>query len=63
MSEKKWNNSQSTKERKDGSLDFKITVCDLTEIKAWGEHAEVLGPKELVKDMKEELNKMLNKYQ
>jgi predicted DNA-binding transcriptional regulator YafY len=42
-------------------------VNSLIEVKGWilnwGEHAEVLGPKELVKDMKEELNKMLNKYQ
>ena len=57
VSEKKWNNSQSIKERKDGSVNFKITVCDLTEIKAWilswGAHAQVVGPKELVEDMKE----------
>jgi predicted DNA-binding transcriptional regulator YafY len=48
-------------------VEFKITVCDLTEIKAWilswGAHAQVTGPKELVEDMKEELNKMLKKYQ
>lgn len=65
--ERKWNDSQKIKNNKDGSIDFSITVNSLIEVKGWilnwGEHAEVLGPKELVKDMKEELNKMLNKYQ
>ena len=65
--EKEWNSSQITKSRKDGGVDFSITVCDLIEIKAWilswGEHAKVIGPKELAEDIKEELDKMVKKYQ
>jgi predicted DNA-binding transcriptional regulator YafY len=64
--EKKWNNSQSIKERKDGSVEFKITVCDLTEIKAWilswGAHAQVMGPKELVEGIKSDLERSLENY-
>ena len=64
--EKKWNNSQSIKQRKDGSVEFKITVCDLTEIKAWilswGAHAQVIRPKELVDGIKSELEKSLVHY-
>ncbi|MDA0904904.1 MAG: WYL domain-containing transcriptional regulator [Verrucomicrobia bacterium] len=65
--ERKWNESQKVKTKKDGSLEFSITVNSLVEIKGWllnwGEHAKVLGPKELVSDMKEELKKMLKQYQ
>ena len=64
--ERKWNESQKVKTKKDGSLEFSITVNSLIEIKGWllnwGEHAKVLGPKELVGDMKEELKKMLALY-
>lgn len=64
--EKKWNDSQSTKERKDGSVEFKITVCDMTEIKAWilswGAHVRVIGPKELLKEVKSELERSLAYY-
>ena len=49
------------KRNKDGSIDFSITVNSLIEVKGrilnWGEHAEVLGPTELVLDMKKELKK------
>ena len=64
--ERKWNDSQKIKRNKDGSIDFSITVNSLIEVKGWilnwGEHAEVLGPTELVLDMKKELKKMLKKY-
>ena len=37
---------------RDGSMEYKITVCNLTEIKAWilswGAHAQVIGPEELL---------------
>jgi len=67
VQERKWNDSQKIKKRNDGSIDFSITVNSLIELKGWilnwGEHAKILGPKELVDDMKAELNKMLMKYE
>ena len=42
-----------------GGIDFTIEVNALTEIKAWilgwGRHAKVLGPKEFVEEMADEL--------
>lgn len=66
VQERKWNDSQKIKNNKDGSINFSITVNSLVELKGWilnwGEHAKVLGPKELVDDMKRELEKMSNFY-
>ena len=65
VSEKKWNGTQVIKPSKDGGLDFSITVCDLTEIKAWilswGRHARALAPAKLVKEMRSE-TKTVAKY-
>ena len=59
VSEKKWNATQVVKPRKDGGLDFSITVCDLTEIKAWilswGRHARAMQPRELTRQIRQEL--------
>jgi len=64
--ERKWNDSQKIKTKKDGSVEFSITVNSLVEVKGWilnwGEHAKVLGPKKLVDDMKAELKKMSKLY-
>lgn len=64
--ERKWNDSQKIKNKKDGSIELSITVNSLVEVKGWilnwGEHAKVLGPKELVDDMKAELKKMSKLY-
>jgi proteasome accessory factor B len=64
--ERKWNSSQKTKNFKDGSLEFSITVNDLTEIKGWimnwGKHAKVLGPKFLIDEVKNELVVTLENY-
>jgi predicted DNA-binding transcriptional regulator YafY len=64
--ERKWNDSQKIKDLKDGEIEFSITVNDLIEIKGWilnwGEYAKVLSPKELVDDMKGELEKTLAHY-
>ena len=59
VSEKKWNATQVVKPRKDGGLVFSITVCDLTEIKAWilswGRHARAMQPRELTRQIRQEL--------
>lgn len=59
VNEKKWNETQVVKSREDGGVDFSITVCDLTEIKAWvlswGSHAQAVGPKKLVSALRDEL--------
>ncbi len=64
--EKEWNSSQTTKSRKDGGVDFSITVCDLIEIKAWilswGRHARVLGPKKLISELKVDIEFLKNIY-
>lgn len=64
--ERRWNDSQKIKGLKDGEIEFSITVNHLVEIKGWilnwGEHAKVLSPKELVDDMKDELEKTIAHY-
>ena len=59
IKERKWNFSQRIKDRKDGGIDFSITVNHLVEIKGWimnwGKHAKVVGPKGLVDDLLDEL--------
>ena len=66
VAEKKWNPSQKTRPKSDGSLIFEIVVCDLIEIKAWilswGSHAKVLAPQELIKEIKTELAKSIDSY-
>jgi predicted DNA-binding transcriptional regulator YafY len=66
VAERKWNESQRIKNRKDGGIEFSITVNHLVELKGWilnwGEHAKVLSPKELVEDVKDELQKTLAHY-
>jgi len=64
--EKKWNDTQQVKSRKDGGVDFEITVCDLTEIRSWilswGPHAKVLGPKKLISEVKEDILQASKQY-
>lgn len=66
VKERKWNESQRIKNRKDGGIEFSITVNHLVELKGWilnwGEHAKVLSPKELADDVKDELKKTLAQY-
>jgi len=51
VQERFWHESQETKMRPDGSVDFSVQVGGLDEIlrwvMGWGEHAEVLAPAEL----------------
>lgn len=66
VSEKRWNDSQVVKPRDDGGVDFSITVCDLTEIKAWilswGTHAKAIQPRELTRQIEQDLRGMTALY-
>ena len=48
-------------DRKDGGINYSITVNHLIEIKAWimswGSHATVVKPKELILELQDELKK------
>jgi predicted DNA-binding transcriptional regulator YafY len=64
--ERNWHESQKIKEQKDRSLILSLTVNHLLELKrwilSWGSGATVLEPKELVKELKKESNKMSQLY-
>ena len=49
--ERFWHDSQELSERRDGGLDLTLQLADLAEVErwvlSWGDHVEVLGPKEL----------------
>jgi proteasome accessory factor B len=49
--ERFWHDSQELAERRDGGLDLTLQLADLAEVErwvlSWGEHVEVLGPKDL----------------
>jgi proteasome accessory factor B len=64
--ERRWHPSQKNKKHKDGSLELAFEVAGTKEIKTWimgfGSLAKVLEPGELVKEIKEELEKALKSY-
>ena len=64
--ERQWHSSQSLKENKDDTVDLSFTASSLYEVKRWvlscGADAQVLGPPELIKDLKDEINKMKVMY-
>ena len=66
VKERKRNASQKITDRKDGGINYTITVNHLIEIKAWimswGKHATVLKPKELILEIQDELENTLKKY-
>ena len=66
VKERKRNASQKITDRKDGGINYSITVNHLIEIKAWimswGIHATVVKPKELILELQDELKKTLGKY-
>ncbi len=49
--ERFWHDSQELVERRDGGVELVLQLADLAEVErwalSWGEHVEVLGPKEL----------------
>ncbi len=67
VAEVAWHASQRTEFRKDGTMDFHVTVSGLSEISWWilgyGDQAEVLDPPELRKMVAEHARRMLATYQ
>jgi predicted DNA-binding transcriptional regulator YafY len=61
--ERTWHPSQRSEKRADGSIDLTMRVANLWEIKrwliGWGADAQVLQPKELADDIKEECARIL----
>ncbi|MGI6098023.1 MAG: WYL domain-containing protein [Dethiobacteria bacterium] len=64
--ERTWHHSQQIEENPDGSLILTLKVSSLDAVKRWvmsfGAHAEVLSPPELQKEIKSDLQKMLQFY-
>lgn len=64
--ERDWHPAQSIKENKDGSIVLSFKTNHLYELKrwilSWGAGAKVLGPKELVDDIREELQNIAIHY-
>jgi proteasome accessory factor B len=55
--ERVWHRSQQIQELTGGEIEFRLTLSSLHEIEpwvlSWGEHAKVLGPKELIKRLRD----------
>ena len=64
--ERRWHPSQKNKKLKDGSLELTFEVAGTKEIKTWimgfGSLARVLEPASLVKEIKDDLGKVLSFY-
>jgi proteasome accessory factor B len=62
VEESHWHDSQNIQKQRDGSLIFEVTLTTLEEIKSWilsfGRYAEVLQPKRLREEMRDELSAM-----
>ena len=67
VAEVKWHKTQVLKWNDDGTLDFKVKVKGLKEIKWWilgyGDEAEVIQPPELRRLIATHIRRMLRKYQ
>jgi len=63
---RKWHPDQIIKERKDGSIIFKVKLQGTKELKWWTYHwapyCEILSPPELRKEAKEEIRKLGRVY-
>jgi predicted DNA-binding transcriptional regulator YafY len=61
--ERVWHSSQQTQELTGGGIEFRLTLSSLHEIEpwilSWGEHAKVMGPKELITHIKTRLQTSL----
>lgn len=66
VNEKRWVENQDISWNEDESIIFEATMMGWTEIKSWilsmGKNAEVLEPKELAKEIQEELKAMTQIY-
>lgn len=64
--ERQWHPTQAIKEYRDGSIVLSFKTNHLYEVKrwilSWGAGAKALGPKELVRDIKAELDSALDCY-
>jgi predicted DNA-binding transcriptional regulator YafY len=65
--EKVWHSTQTSELHADGSLLLRMELSDLREVKrwilSWGSECEVLGPEELRRMMKEEMEQMRGVYE
>lgn len=65
--ERIWHPSQRIAENSDGSIVFTMTTRHLLEVKrwilSWGKGAKVLAPKELIREVREELDGAAKEYQ
>ena len=66
MRERKWHHSQKIKELGNGEIELSLELSSFVEIVpwilSWGEHARVLAPRELVKEVKNEALKVVWNY-
>jgi predicted DNA-binding transcriptional regulator YafY len=64
--ERIWHRSQVEKERSDGSLEIALQVNDLDEVErwvlGWGEHVEVIAPRELVDRVRRTVERVRKLY-
>jgi predicted DNA-binding transcriptional regulator YafY len=64
--ERQWHDSQTVKQRKDGSVYVKFTTTQMPEVLRWvlgqGHTVKALGPAELVEQVKGEVEKVRRMY-
>jgi proteasome accessory factor B len=64
--ESRWHRSQQIVENPDGSIELKLKLANLEEIKSWvmgfGPLAKVLAPKELVQSIRDDVRRMTEAY-
>lgn len=65
--ERSWNSNQIIKQNEDGSVYVSFETTQLPEVKRWvlgqGKTVKVLGPKELIVSIKDEVNFIMNMYE
>jgi predicted DNA-binding transcriptional regulator YafY len=64
--ERIWHPSQQIQELTGGEIEFRLTLSSLHEIEpwvlSWGEHAKILGPKQLLNHIKKTVQTMLESH-
>jgi predicted DNA-binding transcriptional regulator YafY len=64
--ERRWHNTQKVEQRKDGSVYVKFTTTQIPEVLRWvlgqGHTVKVLNPPEIVKQVKDEVEKVRRMY-
>lgn len=67
IKERRWHESQQIEDLPDGGLILRFSSGGLNEVKRWvmqyGDHAEVIAPEELRKEVIGEVQKMVRRYQ